>query len=94
MRKRGRVDANQPQMVKELRQLGYKVAITSNLGGQMLDLVVKAPGGDTVRLIEVKDPAAKPSDRKLTDAEKDFIDEWGGACIIALTTEDVTEGFK
>ena len=40
MRKRGCVDENQPQIVSELRKLGYSVLVMSSLGGGAPDILV------------------------------------------------------
>lgn len=91
-RRAARIDANQPALVKELRQAGYKVAITSGLGNGFPDLVVRHPTDQTaLRLCEVKDPAKVPSARKLTKEEKEFAARWGDAVILIERFEDVTE---
>lgn len=90
MRRAARTDANQPAMVNDLRRLGYRVAITAQLGKGFPDLVVRHPTKETVmRLVEVKDPAQPPSKRALTEDEASFIRKWGAAVIVAERAEDV-----
>jgi Holliday junction resolvase len=62
-----RVDANQEQLTKELRELGFSVYHTHALGKGFPDLIIN--GGMMNHLIELK---ASGKD-KLTDAEKEFI---------------------
>ena len=78
MRKRGRVDGNQTQVVKELRALGVSVSILSNVGGGVPDIVAGYRGNNF--LFEIKDPAQPPSKRKLTPDESEFFDSWRGSC--------------
>lgn len=89
MRKRARVDANQPSLVKELRDLGYSVAITAQIGSGFPDLVVGKYGKNW--LLEVKDPAQPPSGRKLTIDEAAWHVEWKGQVAVVETVEDVLE---
>lgn len=95
MRRAAKVDDNQPQLVKDLRKMGYKVAITSQVGTGFPDLVVRHPSDQTaLRLCEVKDPAKIPSKRRLRPGQEEFADEWGDAVILVERVEDVIEGFK
>ncbi len=90
MRRAARIDENQPALVKELRQAGYRVAVTSALGDGFPDLVVRHPNDQTaLRLCEVKDPAKIPSKRKLTPDEQKFADIWGDAVVLIERFEDV-----
>jgi len=78
----GRVDQNQARIVAALRKIGCSVAITSQVGQGLPDLIVGYMG-QTV-LLEVKDGARPPSERKLTDAEAYFLQNWkgGSACVV------------
>jgi len=78
-----RIDLNQPTIVAELRQMGFPVCITSDLGKGFPDLVVGGFG--TVFLFEVKNPEEKWT---LTEKEQDFHDLWQGMVHIIQTTED------
>ena len=77
MRMRGRVDANQPELVSQLRSIpGVKVAITSSLGGGFPDLVIGYRGVNY--FVELKDGDKPPSKRKLTSDEKRWHKMWDG----------------
>ncbi len=90
--KSGNPDSNQAGMVKDLRDQGFSVAITSGVGDGFGDLVV-AYGGLNL-LVEVKDPEKSPSARKLTEAEQKFHDEWKGPIIVAETSDEVARWFR
>jgi Holliday junction resolvase len=62
-----RVDKNQEQLTKELRELGFSVYHTHALGKGFPDLIIN--NGIMNHLIEIK---ASDKD-KLTDSEKEFI---------------------
>jgi len=70
-----RVDANQPEIVKAFRKLGWSVLIISQLKNCFDILVSK--NGRTVA-VEIKDGSKPPSQRKLTQGEQKFKDEWQG----------------
>lgn len=101
MRRKGKTDGNQTKVVEALRKAGLSVAITSSLGNGFPDLVVadggfmrsnKIPLRKTV-LIELKDPTQKPSDRKLSPAEKKFHDSWKGEIYVCTTAEEILKIF-
>tara|TARA_R110002012_G_scaffold14850_3_gene60494 strand:+ start:2332 stop:2616 length:285 start_codon:yes stop_codon:yes gene_type:complete len=91
MKKYGRTDANHTQIVKELRQLGFSVESTASLGRGFPDLAVGKHG--KTLLVEVKDPDKPPSARKLTSDEVRFFNTFGGAAIVAMTTEEIVDWF-
>src|ERR1700677_1842760 len=70
MRLRGRTDANQSQIVSDLRKMGCSVLILSNIGQGCPDLLVGFRGFNY--LFEVKDPTKPPNARKLTEDEEEF----------------------
>lgn len=73
MRKRGRTDRHQPEVVKRLRAEGWSVLITSNLGSGAPDFF-RAKDGKT-EAIELKE-----STGKLTTDELHWLTEWKGEC--------------
>lgn len=87
MRRAAKVDANHAAIVAAFRQLGYSVLDLSRVGQGCPDLLV-ARAGKTM-LIEVKDGAKKPSARKLTPAQMEFIQHWRGRIDVVQSTEDV-----
>lgn len=86
MRRNGRIDANQPLIVKALRDVGASVLILSNMGQGCPDLAVGKDGKNW--LMEVKDPTRKPSERKLTDDERVFHCLWRGQVCVVETVEE------
>jgi hypothetical protein len=86
VRRNGRIDANQPLIVKALRDVGASVLILSNVGQGCPDLAVGKDGRNW--LMEVKDPTRKPSERKLTDDERTFHVLWRGQVCVVETVEE------
>ena len=89
MRRAARIDGNQNQVVKELRQMGCSVAISSAIGKGFPDIVVGYNGRNY--LLELKDPAQPPSARKLTPDEKVWHDKWRGSVHIILTAQEAMD---
>lgn len=88
MRRAAKVDTNQSQVVRELRQIpGVSVFPTHMVGGGFPDLVVGWRG--VTILVELKDPDRPPSARKLTPDEQAFCDSWTGAYMIATSAEEI-----
>lgn len=75
-RRAARVDANQPSIVEALRAAGVRVAITSSLGDGFPDVVAYRPATGLLRMLEIKDGAKPPSQRKLTPDEEEFAREF------------------
>lgn len=89
MRYANRIDANQNDIVKSLRDFGATVRIVTQ-GDGIPDLLVGYKGYTI--LMEVKDGAKPPSARTLTPAEKKFFDEWrGGMLVIVNSVEDAID---
>jgi hypothetical protein len=91
-RRAARTDSNQTSLVKQLRQCGMSVAITSSLGDGFVDIVVGFKGQNM--MCEIKDPEKPPSARKLTSEEKIFHEKWRGQIAIVETLDDVLNLFK
>jgi Holliday junction resolvase len=87
MRRRGRTDANQKEIVKTFRQLGFSVAVTSAIGCGFPDIIIGKHGKNW--LVEIKDGKRIPSERRLTQDEEDFAAEWRGAMYIVESIEEV-----
>ena len=79
-----RIDTNQPQIVADLRRLGFLVHVTSDLGRGFGDIVVGDPRTLTVFLFEVKNPKER---WKFTEAETEFHALWHGMVYVIETTE-------
>jgi len=84
VRKYGRVDANQGDVVKVLLGAGFSVASLASLGGGVGDILVGGSGINV--MIEVK-----VGNEPLTPAEKKFHAEWKGQIAIARTPEQALQ---
>ncbi len=87
-----RTDANQQQVVGDLRVLGFSVAVTSALGNGFPDLVVgyrDAAGDERNLLVELKDGDKPPSKQVLTADEFRFREKWAGRIITARTVDEI-----
>lgn len=73
MRFRAKVDANQREIVAELRERGYGVISLAPLGKGIPDLCVSLPGTPLCVLLELKTKRGK-----LTDDQNDWHREWTG----------------
>jgi hypothetical protein len=93
-RRAAKKDGNQTQIVTELRQLGYRVDIVSQLK-KLYDLVVtgRIYGTDEIRTLRVE---LKVEKGRLTDDEKEYheADPYPETLLIAKSTEDVLEWFS
>jgi len=86
MRRRAKVDQNQPMIVRDLRNAGATVQSLSQMGAGVPDLLVGWRGSNF--LFEIKDPMRKPSERNLTDDEKAWHFAWRGQVHKIETTAD------
>ena len=81
-----RVDANQPEVVAALRQMGCSVQPLHTVGKGCPDLLVGFRGVNV--LIEVKDGSKPPSERKLTPDQVEWHREWNGQVAVAESVDD------
>lgn len=81
-----RVDANQPEIVKAFRNLGWTVLIISQLKN-CCDIIV-SKNGRTIA-VEIKDGNKPPSQQKLSPGELKFKDEWQGEYSIITSIDEV-----
>jgi len=83
-----RIDNNQNDLVRQIRSIPKTtVAITSGVGAGFPDIVVGYRGKNY--LLEIKDPRRKPSERRLTPDEQDFVSDWCGQVDVVETIDDV-----
>ncbi len=82
----GRTDANHSAIVEALRGIGASVVSLADLGGGIPDLLIGFRGVNL--LLEVKDGDKPISQRKLTQAEEKFFEEWRGRVFLAVDVED------
>jgi len=76
MRRRSKVDANQPEVVAALRKAGCTVQSLAAVGKGVPDIMVGRAG--VTYLLEIKDGAKPPSARKLTPLEASWAAAWTG----------------
>ena len=81
-----RIDENQPELVKKLRELGASVSMTHMVGDGFPDIVVG--WGGTNYLFEIKSPTKPPSKRKLSPDEERWRAAWKGEAHTVLTFLD------
>lgn len=81
-----RTDANHKQIVKAFRDMGFSVVDTSRVGNGFPDLIVGIHGRNG--LVEVKDGEKSPSNRKLTDDQERFFDQWRGQSSIIESVDE------
>lgn len=87
-----RVDANQPEIVKAYRDLGFSVYSCAPMGKGFPDLVVGIHG--ITDLVEVKDGDKPPSGRKLTPDQVTFFNDWKGSVRVVNNIDDVAQHHK
>lgn len=81
-----RIDANQPEIVRLFRKLGWYVLIISQLKN-CCDIIV-SKNGRTIA-IEIKDGEKPPSQQKLSTGELKFQAEWQGEYMLINCLDDV-----
>ena len=87
-RRAAKVDANQAEIVKTFRALGWYVLIISQLKN-CCDIIV-SKNGRTIA-VEIKDGSKPPSQRKLSTGELKFKNEWQGEYLLVESIDDVLE---
>jgi Holliday junction resolvase len=92
MRTRGRTDGNHRSIVSGLRQAGCSVQSLASVGSGCPDLLVSIRGVNY--LFEVKDGSKSPSERKLTDDELDWINNWRGQVSVIGNLETALQIMK
>lgn len=86
MRLRGKIDRNQPEIVRALRKLGASVQSLADIGQGCPDLLVGFRGQNFV--MEVKDGLAVPSKQRLTTDEQEWHQGWRGTAIVVTSVTD------
>ena len=86
MRRAAKVDQNQDQVVSALRSAGAKVQSLAAVGKGVPDLLCQYKG--TFYLIEVKDGRKPPSQRRLTDDQVKWHEEWKSAFLGVVESPD------
>lgn len=88
----GRIDANQPEIVDAIRELGASVMVASNFGNGFPDLIVGVPLNTL--LIEVKNPAGDYGRRGLNKLQKAFHASWPGPIYMARSVAEAMDIVK
>lgn len=86
MRRAGKIDDNQNEIVKSLRKAGYSVCILSGVGKGVPDILVGANGSNI--LMEIKDGNKPLSARKLTPDESKWHGAWLGQVTVVNSVYD------
>ena len=89
MKKYGRKDANQDDLVDALEKAGCSVQSLANMGYGCPDLLVGRAGVNY--LLEVKDGSQPPSRRKLTSDQFTWTVAWNGQVDVV---KDTTEALR
>lgn len=84
-----RIDDNQNEIVKGLRQIGASVQSLASLGKGAPDILCGHRGRNY--LFEVKNPAMKPSQRRLTIAEEAWHENWRGQVYVIHNFSEALE---
>jgi hypothetical protein len=81
-----RIDANQPTIVRALREIGASVQSLADLGKGVPDIAVGYRGKNY--LFEIKDWKQPPSKRRLTPDEKKWHQVWQGQVHVIETFDE------
>lgn len=84
-----KIDRNQPEIVKALRDAGCSVQVLSDAGKGVPDLLVGYMDGNY--LLEVKDGLAPKADRQLTPRQVKWHREWKGSVIVVESVNAALE---
>lgn len=93
MRRKARKDGNHVEIVMMLRQIpGVTVTDTAALGDGFVDIVVGFRGRNY--LFEIKDGSKPPSQRKLTDDEKEWHRKWTGRAEVVKSFDEILKSIN
>ena len=88
MRRAAKIDRNQPAIVAALRKIGCSVQSLAPIGDGCPDLLVWSPLRRELLVIEVKDGAKPPSERRLTPDQVLWHANWKGPVHVVESVED------
>jgi hypothetical protein len=89
MRHAAKIDANQPEIVNALRDVGATVLPMHSLGHGAPDLAVGWQG--RCYLLELKDGTLPPSRRKLTPDELKWHEAWRGHVAVVMNVDEALQ---
>lgn len=84
-----KADANQPAIVKALRQMGCTVQHLHMVGAGCPDIAVGWQG--KTYLLEIKDGSKPPSAQKLTEPEANWHRDWRGHVATVASVKEALE---
>lgn len=87
MRQAARIDGNHADVMQALRNAGILARSTAAMGKGFPDILAAFRG--VLVLLEVKDGALPPSERKLTAMEAEFIAAWPRTYVVMTPEEAV-----
>ena len=89
MRRRSKVDSNQPQIVNQIRAMGATVQHLHTVGQGCPDILVGFRGHNF--LFEIKDGSLPPSKRRLTEDQIAWHTQWRGSVHVFGHAHEVAE---
>ena len=89
MRRAAKVDANQPQIVAALRDVGASVQPLHSVGKGCPDLAVGFRGQN--HFLEVKDGSLSPSRRQLTPDQQVWHRDWRGNVVTVNSVDEALQ---
>ena len=89
MRRAAKIDRNQPEIVRALRQAGASVLCLHGVGQGCPDLLVGTR--DRTFFLEVKDNLQPPSKQKLTPDEAEWHYSWRGEVYVVKTVAEALD---
>lgn len=88
MRRAAKVDANHGEIVKALRDHGCMVTDLSGVGNGVPDILVWIPAFRRWIVIEIKDGAKPPSERRLTPDQEKWHKKHTGCLVYVVTSAE------
>ena len=88
-RRAAKIDRNQPEIVKGLRQYGATVTSLAAVGAGCPDLLVGYRGANY--LMEVKDGELAPSARALRPTQVEWHGDWRGQVAVVYSLDDAID---
>lgn len=89
MRRAANIDANQPEIVAALRDVGASVTHLHSVGSGCPDILVGHKG--TNWLIEIKDGSKIPSKQQLNAKQIEWHQQWRGQVAVARTAAEALQ---
>ena len=84
MRRAAKIDRNQPEIVDALRACGCEVESLAAVGHGVADLLVFHRPSRRLMLVEVKDGARRPSERRLTADQVEWHTRWPVRLVVSV----------